>query len=85
MRPILMGTHIAFVSRHVLPYVDIPHCEYARQACTLFKRRVSEVGRCPCSDERMGTVSIVNGNVCGRFRECWHERFVMFCDFLQVH
>jgi hypothetical protein len=27
---------------------------------------------------RMGVVSIVNGNVCGRFHECWHERFVVF-------
>jgi hypothetical protein len=26
----------------------------------------------------MGVVSIVNGNVCGRFHECWHERFVVF-------
>jgi hypothetical protein len=33
----------------------------------------------------MGVVSIVNGNVCGRFHECWHERFVVFCDLLQVH
>jgi hypothetical protein len=81
MRPILMGTHIVFVSRqvlpyvvvphgshvrdgwnliqreptvasvshHILPYMDVPHCEYARQGCTPFKRRVSEVGRCPCS------------------------------------
>jgi hypothetical protein len=23
----------------------------------------------------MDVVSLVNGNVCGRFRECWHERF----------
>jgi hypothetical protein len=34
------------------------------------KRRVSEVGHCPCIDKRMGTVSIVNGNVCGPFCEC---------------
>jgi hypothetical protein len=32
-----------------------------------------------------GAVSIVNGNVCGRFHECWHGRFVVFCDLLQVH
>jgi hypothetical protein len=103
MGPIVMGTHVASTShhvlpyvvvphgshvrdgwdliqreptscvcvcRHVLPYVDIPHCEYARQGCTPFKRRVSGVGRCPCSDKRMDTVFIVNGNVCGRFREC---------------
>jgi hypothetical protein len=31
---------------------------------------------------RMDVVSIVNCNVCGRFHECWHERFVVFCDFL---
>jgi hypothetical protein len=34
--------------------------------------------------ERMDVVSIVNGNVCGRFHECWHERFVVSCDLLQV-
>jgi hypothetical protein len=33
----------------------------------------------------MDVVSIVNGNVCGHFHECWHERFVVFCDLLQVH
>jgi hypothetical protein len=73
------------VSRHVLPYVDVPHCEYVRQRCTPFKRRVSEVGRCPRSDKRVGVVSIVNGNVCRRFRECWHGRFDVFCDLPQVH
>jgi hypothetical protein len=82
MGPILMGTHVASVSHHVLPYMVVPHgshvrdgwdliqreptvasvshhvlpymdvplCEYARQGCTPFKRRVSEVGRCPCND-----------------------------------
>jgi hypothetical protein len=35
--------------RHVSPYVCIPHVEYARQGYTPFKRRVSEVGHCPCS------------------------------------
>jgi hypothetical protein len=67
------------------PYVDISHCENARQGYTPFKRRVFEVGCCPCSDKRMGAVSIVNGIVCGRFRECWHERFEVFCHLLQVH
>jgi hypothetical protein len=75
---------VASVSHHVLPYVDASHCDYARQGCTPFKRRVSEVRCCPCSDKRMGVVSIVNGNVCGCVRECWHERFNMFCDILQV-
>jgi hypothetical protein len=76
---------VASVSRHVFPYVDVPHFVYARQGTSSLKRSISEGGRCPCSDERMGAVSIVNGNVCGRFRHCWHERFVVFCDFLQVH
>jgi hypothetical protein len=66
-------------------YVCIPHVEYARQEYTPFKQSVFEVGCCSCSDKRMGAVSIVNGNVCERFHECWHERFVVFCDFLQVH
>jgi hypothetical protein len=30
-------------------YVSIPHVEHARQGYTPFKRRMSEVGRCPCS------------------------------------
>jgi hypothetical protein len=34
---------------------------------------------------RIDAVSIVNGNECGCFHEYWHERFRMFCDFLQVH
>jgi hypothetical protein len=47
-------------------------------------------GECPRLDavhaaERMDAVSIVNGNVCGRFHECWHGRFIVFCDLLQVH
>jgi hypothetical protein len=29
-------------------YVSIPHVEYARQGYAPFKRRMSEVGRCPC-------------------------------------
>jgi hypothetical protein len=34
MGPILMGTHVASVSRLVLPYVDIPHFEYAKHGST---------------------------------------------------
>jgi hypothetical protein len=34
---------------------------------------------------RMDAVSIVNGNVCGRFHECWHERFIVFSNLLKVH
>jgi hypothetical protein len=33
------------------------------------KRSVSEVGRCPCSGLTHGCRSIVNGTVCGRFRD----------------
>jgi hypothetical protein len=49
------------------------------------KRSVSEVGHYPCNDKRKGVISIVNGNVCGRFHECWHERYIVLCDLLQVH
>jgi hypothetical protein len=49
---------IVSVSRHVLPYVDVPHYVYVRQGYTPLKRRVSEVGRCPCSAKRMDIVSI---------------------------
>jgi hypothetical protein len=38
-----MGTHVASVSLHVLPYVDVPYYKNVRQGCTPFKRRVSEV------------------------------------------
>jgi hypothetical protein len=85
MRPIPKGTHRRVC---VSPYFAI------RGRSTLYmrgkdllhsKRSVSEVGRCPCNDKSMGAVSIVNGNVCGRFCECWHERSVVFCDLLQVH
>jgi hypothetical protein len=71
--------------RHAFPCVCVPHYEYARKWYTPFKWRVSEVGRYPCSGKRMGTIPIVNGNVCGCFRECWHERFDVFYDLLQVH
>jgi hypothetical protein len=40
---------VASMSRHVLSYVCVPHYEYARQGYTIFKRRVYEVGCCPCS------------------------------------
>jgi hypothetical protein len=46
------GPIIASVYEFVLPrvsHVSIPHVEYARQGYTPFKRRMSEVGRCPCS------------------------------------
>jgi hypothetical protein len=33
----------------------------------------------------MNVVSIVNGNAWEHFHECWHERFIVFCDLLQVH
>jgi hypothetical protein len=62
--------------RHVLPYVCIPHDEYARQGYSSFKRRVSEVGRCPCSGLTHGyrfykwTVLYVDASVM-----CWHGRF----------
>jgi hypothetical protein len=49
-------------------YVCIPHVEYARQGYTPFKRRVSEVGRCPCSGLTHG-YRLVNGNVYGCFRD----------------
>jgi hypothetical protein len=52
-------------------------CRCTRQGYTPFKRRVSEVGRCPCS----GLTHIVNGNVCGRFRDVLAWKVL----FLQVH
>jgi hypothetical protein len=62
-------------------YVCIPHVDHARQGYTPFKRRVSEVGRCPCSGLTHGyrfykrTVLYVDA-----FVTCWHERFV-FCRY----
>ena len=31
--------------------------------------------RCPYSVNRTNAATIVSGNECERFRECWHERF----------
>jgi hypothetical protein len=76
---------VASVSRHIFPYMDVPHLHMRGKDPLHSKRSVSEVGCCPCSNKRMGAVSIVNGNVCGRFHECWHGRFVVLCDLLQVH
>jgi hypothetical protein len=85
MGPNPKGTHVVSASRHVLPYGCIPHHQYARKGYSPFKPRVSEVLRCPCSNKHMDSISIVNGNVCGRFHESWHKRFDVFCDLLQVH
>jgi hypothetical protein len=62
-------------------YVCIPHVDHARQGYTPFKRRVSEVGRCPCSGFTHGyrfykwTVMFVDA-----FVTCWHKRFI-FCRY----
>jgi hypothetical protein len=62
-------------------YVCIPRVDHARQGYTPFKRRVSKVGRCPCSGLTHGyrfykrTVLYVDA-----FVTCWHERFV-FCRY----
>jgi hypothetical protein len=38
MGPIQKGTTVASVSRHVFPYVDVPHFVYARQGSTSFQK-----------------------------------------------
>jgi hypothetical protein len=45
MGPNPKGTDVTSASCHVLPYMCVPHYEYARQGYTPFKRRVSEIGR----------------------------------------
>jgi hypothetical protein len=37
MGPILMGTHVAFASHHVLPYVVVPHGSHVRNGCDLIQ------------------------------------------------
>jgi hypothetical protein len=37
MGPIQMGTHIASVSHHVLPYVVVPHGSHVRDGWDLFQ------------------------------------------------
>jgi hypothetical protein len=76
----------------ILPYMCIPHDEYARQVYTPFKQRVSEVGRCPCSGLTHGyrfykwTILYVDASV-----TCWHGRFssagklAMFRKLLSEH
>src|SRR5688572_12866338 len=64
---------------------QIPHLEYAKGYMVPFKGNLfPRLLCCPCSVKRMGVVSIMNGNAWGRFRGCWHERFMWLC-FLQVH
>jgi hypothetical protein len=38
MGPILMGTHVASVSHHVLPYVVVPHGSHVRDGWDLIQR-----------------------------------------------
>jgi hypothetical protein len=45
---------IASMSRRVLPYMDVPHCELRGKDMLHSKRSVSEVGRCPCSGLKHG-------------------------------
>jgi hypothetical protein len=72
--------HMSVVSPR-LSYVCIPHADHVCQGYTPFKRRVSEVGRCPCSGLTHGyrfhkwTVMYVDA-----FVMCWHESFV-FCRY----
>jgi hypothetical protein len=70
MEPIQMGTHVASVSCHVLPYVDVPHHKYARQGCTPSNGEYPRLDTVHAAALRMDVVSIVNSNECGRFREC---------------
>ena len=46
MGPIPMGTHVASVSSHVLPYMCEPAIGGKDNS---IQTEVSEVGRCPCS------------------------------------
>jgi hypothetical protein len=74
----IFASVMSYVSPRV-SYVSIPHVAHARQGYTPFKRRVSEVRRCPCSGLTHGC--IVNGDVCGRFRDVLARKV----RFLQVH
>ena len=47
--------------------------QYAERT-TPFKRRCPRLDAVHAAALRMDTVSIVNGNECGRFCECWHKR-----------
>jgi hypothetical protein len=73
---------VTFVSRHVLPRVDVPYYKHVRQDALHSNGECLRLDVVRAAVLCMGAVSIVNDNVCERFRECWHEKFGMFCDFL---
>ena len=58
-----MGTHVASVSSHVLPYMCEPAIGGKDNS---IQTEVSEVGRCPCSGFTHG-YRLVNGNECDAF------------------
>ena len=72
---------VASVSSHVLPYM----CDRNRRKGQLHSN--GDVWGWTLSMQRLDAwmpFLYVNGNVCGRFRECWHERFnytVIFCRY----
>jgi hypothetical protein len=43
MGPIQMGTHVAYVSHHVLLYVVVPHGSHVRDGWDLFQREPTVV------------------------------------------
>jgi hypothetical protein len=45
MGPIVMGTHVASASHHVLPYVVVPHGSHVRDGWDLIQR---EPTSCVC-------------------------------------
>ena len=83
MGPIPKGIHCRV---YVSPRFAIREHDSALRTCEggrpPLKRSVSQIGRCPCSVKRMGAVSIVNGNVCGRFRDVLAWKVLSFAGTL---
>jgi hypothetical protein len=74
----------AFVSRRVLPYWMFHIVNMRGKDALHSKVECLRMDAIHAASWRIDTVSITNGTVCGRFHECWHERFDVICDFLQV-
>jgi hypothetical protein len=88
---VIHSTDPIFASSHELCCRHVFYTCAFRMSNMRGKDTLHSNGGCPRLDavhaaaKRMGAVSIVNSNVCGRFHERWDERFVVFCDLLQVH
>jgi hypothetical protein len=88
---VIYSTDPIFASGYELCCLHVFYTCAFRMSSMRGKDTLHSIGGCLRLDvvhaaaSRMDSVPIVNGNVCGRFHQCWYERFVVFCNLLQVH